>query len=469
MTALELASAGIDVLVIEEGGRHALAEYGQSAPEAMKRLYRRRGMTPVMGSVPIGYVEGRCLGGSTEINSGFWHRTRLESLSRWKSRFGLADASATDLEPHFVWAERQVSVSRRPKPLPPSTEVFRRGIERMGWAADEVPRMVTACDCRLPCPSGCSTGGKQSMSRSLLPQAERAGARVLTGCRAHRLVRAGGRVTGVMASVRREDGGRETVRIDADHIFVCAGPTETPALLRRSGVKAQVGRTLGLHPMLKVAARFPEPLHASEGPLPLLQVTEFWPDMSFGGAFTSKGHLAMHLSENWPVLAGRMQDAARIATYYVAVLGKGRGSVSPGWWAEDATTIRYELADADCANLSRGLSRLSSLLLAAGADEVYPCVQGLPVIRSAAEAGRWMDDQVPRQNLSLTTVHAFSTCPIGEHKDLTAADSFGRIHEIENLFVNDASMLPDSPGVNPQGSIMALARRNALHFMARKR
>jgi len=33
-----------------------------------------------------------------------------------------------------------------------------------------------------------------------------------------------------------------------------------------------------------------------------------------------------------------------------------------------------------------------------------------------------------------------------------------------NLYVNDASMLPDSPGINPQGTIMALARRNALHF-----
>jgi choline dehydrogenase-like flavoprotein len=45
-----------------------------------------------------------------------------------------------------------------------------------------------------------------------------------------------------------------------------------------------------------------------------------------------------------------------------------------------------------------------------------------------------------------------------------AADSFGKIHGFENLYINDASMLPDSPGINPQGTIMAMARRNALHF-----
>jgi choline dehydrogenase-like flavoprotein len=61
-------------------------------------------------------------------------------------------------------------------------------------------------------------------------------------------------------------------------------------------------------------------------------------------------------------------------------------------------------------------------------------------------------------------VHAFSTCPAGQRRDRTAVDSFGRVHDFENLYINDASMLPDSPGVNPQGSVMALARRNALRL-----
>ncbi len=89
VTALELARAGVDVLVLEEGERHELADYGKSPPEGMRRLYRRRGMTPITGRVPIGYVEGRCLGGSTEINSGFWHRTPREALARWSARFAL--------------------------------------------------------------------------------------------------------------------------------------------------------------------------------------------------------------------------------------------------------------------------------------------------------------------------------------------------------------------------------------------
>jgi choline dehydrogenase-like flavoprotein len=77
---------------------------------------------------------------------------------------------------------------------------------------------------------------------------------------------------------------------------------------------------------------------------------------------------------------------------------------------------------------------------------------------------RWLDESLPKGALSLTTVHAFASCPIGERSDRCAADSFGKVQGFENLYINDASMIPDSPGVNPQGTVMALARRNALKF-----
>jgi choline dehydrogenase-like flavoprotein len=54
---------------------------------------------------------------------------------------------------------------------------------------------------------------------------------------------------------------------------------------------------------------------------------------------------------------------------------------------------------------------------------------------------------------------------MGEDRSKCAVDSFGRIHGLKNLFVNDASLLCTAPGVNPQGSIMALARRNTLKFL----
>jgi choline dehydrogenase-like flavoprotein len=73
---------------------------------------------------------------------------------------------------------------------------------------------------------------------------------------------------------------------------------------------------------------------------------------------------------------------------------------------------------------------------------------------------------LPQGRGNLMTIHLFSSCPMGEDRTRCAVDSFGRVHGFKNLFIADASLLCTAPGVNPQGSVMALARRNALHFLA---
>ena len=65
------------------------------------------------------------------------------------------------------------------------------------------------------------------------------------------------------------------------------------------------------------------------------------------------------------------------------------------------------------------------------------------------------------------TVHLTSSVRMGEASERTGADSFGRVWETENLYVNDASLLPDAPGVNPQAAIMAIAARNADAYLQR--
>lgn len=462
-TACELASAGLDVLLVEEGNRHPLDRYGLNSAEAMRHLYRRRGMTPILGPIAIGYVEGRCLGGSTEINSAFWHRTPDPVLAHWQRRFGLAEASTAELAPHFDALEQSLSVSRFGGEWPSMTTLFADGARSMQLVAPEIPRVVRNCSCETPCSSGCRTGGKQSMSRSLVPRAEAAGARVVTGCRVTRIKHRGSRAIEALATIADPDGRGERTTIAAEHIFICGGPTQTPWLLRQSGIHDQVGRTLQVHPMLKVAARFGGPTGASTQPIPLLQI-DLGDGISIGGAHCSAGHLAMHMSENWGVLASRMADANRMAVFHVAVKGDGHGWVAPSVLGT-GMHLRYVVSQNDHRRLREAAAVLITLLLRSGADEVYPAIHGLPIVKHESELQGLTSEKAASVALSLTTVHAFSTCPIGEHRRLTAADSFGKVWGFENLFINDASILPDSPGVNPQGSIMALARRNALRFL----
>jgi choline dehydrogenase-like flavoprotein len=154
-SAAVLAENGFEVVVLEEGERHPITDYGQAPTQSMQKLYRNKGLMPVMGSVPIGYVEGRCLGGSTEINSGFWHRLPPEFLMRWQARFNLVDFTLEALEPHFNWAEETLMVQDRQGNWPMSTQVFQRGVEAMQWSAQEVRRAAADCVNTNVCPSGC--------------------------------------------------------------------------------------------------------------------------------------------------------------------------------------------------------------------------------------------------------------------------------------------------------------------------
>ena len=100
-----------------------------------------------------------------------------------------------------------------------------------------------------------------------------------------------------------------------------------------------------------------------------------------------------------------------------------------------------------------------------GADVLFPSIEGAPPIRGRDDLAQvW--PLVQRGRVSLMTIHLFSTVGMGERRDRTGADSFGRIWGVQNLRVNDASLLPDAPGVNPQGTIMAIAARNCDHFLA---
>lgn len=464
VTAMELASCGHDVLIVEEGDPPHPERLDPGSAESVASLYRARGMTPILGRVPIGYVEGCCVGGSTELNSGFWHRPPAETLLRWKAQYDLDGASPEELCPHWQWAEGRLGVQLHDGPLPVSSQLFARGAAAMNWSVAEVPRTAARARAGQGAEAEASAAG---MSRSLIPKAVASGARLMTGYRVERLEMKGARVAG--AVLRPRDGREPELRVRADYVYVCAGATETPSLLRRSGLTRNVGDSLRIHPMLKVAARFNERTNAQSGSMSLLQVKEFWPDLVLGGAFFSRSHLAMVLSSNWPDNHDRMRAFDHMACYYVGVRGTGRGRVRPSRWERGRTRIKYELSAEDIWNLSRGLARLSSLLLHGGAVELFPAVAGVSPITKPVQAIRWLDDRLDGRACNLTTVHAFSSCPIGERQDRCAADSFGKVHGYENLFINDASMIPDSPGVNPQGTVMTLAHRNAQHFCDRHR
>src|SRR5262249_54361149 len=68
--AAELAGAGVDVIVLEEGGYHPTESFTASTGRALRTLYRDGGGGMAIGRPSVLYAEGRCVGGSTVVNGG---------------------------------------------------------------------------------------------------------------------------------------------------------------------------------------------------------------------------------------------------------------------------------------------------------------------------------------------------------------------------------------------------------------
>jgi choline dehydrogenase-like flavoprotein len=152
-----------------------------------------------------------------------------------------------------------------------------------------------------------------------------------------------------------------------------------------------------------------------------------------------------------------------MAIYYAMITGPHTGTVRAVPGCTDPL-IRYKLSPEDLRDLATGMRRLTQLLLASGARTVYPSITGAIPISSIDQLST-IPAALPADKSNLMTIHLFSSCPMGEDLARCAVNSMGQVHRAKNLSIHDASLIPTALGVNPQGTVMALARRNTMSFL----
>jgi choline dehydrogenase-like flavoprotein len=318
-----------------------------------------------------------------------------------------------------------------------------------------VPRLVAySADPAAP-------GRKQSMSETLVPRFLAAGGRLLAETRVRHIARQDGRWR---LWTERADGGawRPGPELEAGTLFVACGAVQTPALLRRSGITRAIGDTLRFHPMIKVVAMFADEVNQSGGQEPVHQIKEFDPRFSMGCSVSKWPALALAMADHPEHLAEVDRNWRRMAIYYAQTTG-GRAAVRPLPWFRDPL-VRALHDPQDLQDLAAGLRRLCECLFAAGAVAIWPGTAGLGVLRAEADL-RTLPEALPPDRASMTALHLFSSCPMGEDEARCATDSFGRVRGVEGLHIADASLLCGPTVVNPQGTVMAVAHRNARHFL----
>lgn len=463
--AAELAAAGVDVVIVEEGGYHPTESYGTSIGHALRTLYRNGGAESAIGRPPILFSEGRCVGGSTVVNGGMSFRTPERVLDRWAGDPSLAEISPEAMRPYFEEIERILHVAHQdPETIGRDSALLKQGADAMGWTIIPNSRNQIHCAGSNNCTLGCPTGAKRSMLLTNVPRALAHGARLFAECRVDRVTRRGRVATGIeghFVGPDRRRGPRLSVR--ASVVVVAGGAVQTPALLMRSGFRSpsgQLGRNLTLHPNAKLVALFDSEVRGWHGVHQAYQVREFIDEGILITAVNLPPALvAMSTSDHGPRLDEMMRDYDRMVVAGCLIEDSTTGSVRnlPGLGAQ----VFYQISEADARRIVRAIALTAELMFAAGARRVLSPFAGVPDLHNPDDVAALRARPIDRRTMELFTVHLMGTARMSEDPQRGVVSSFGAFHGIAGLFVADASLFPGPVGVNPMETILALVMRNA--------
>lgn len=473
-----LAEAGLDVVVLEAGPSLGPGDFTQVEGDMLSRAYLDGGLLMSRsGSLPI--LAGACVGGGTVINWTSSFALPEATRAQWDRISGLGLFSSAEFQAAVERVSARLDVNLESSPAAPRDQVLERGLRALGWDVAPIPRNARGCPSDLECGYcglGCRHGTKRSTAATYLADALAAGARLVAGATADRVILEQGRAVGVEATVRRTRDprvagsgapARLTVRARRAVVAAC-GALHTPALLLRSGVESRhLGRGLHLHPVTAVGGVFPERIEPWTGQMQT-RGSRHVADVADGyGAMLETGpiHWALPASAfGWDGPDRHRADVERLGNISVAgILLRDRDPGRVVLGRDGRPRVDYELSAFDGRNLRVALEAAARVVAAAGATELLSLHQ--PPVRAVAGAPGWVDrfvaELVARDpggaRMALISFHQMGTAAMGAGPRAAVTDEAGAVFGVRGLYVADGSLFPSSSGVNPMLTIMTLA------------
>jgi choline dehydrogenase-like flavoprotein len=462
VVAGELAQRGRSVVLLEAGPHRTAADFTRWEAHASHDIWWPLRMAMVDGGaggvVPI--IGGRCVGGTTTINTKVAFRAHDFEFAKWHEATGLMDGDrpfgTETLGPHYERVERVLGVRERAD-WPECVRTMDAAFQKLGHQLEPVDSYTDEnCMKCGSCLQGCPTNAGKSTMNTYIHAATAVGKLDLRAeCPVERVLfeqRDGGlEATGV--EYLDPEGNRHT--IEAGAVVVAAGALNTPQILIRSGLPEasgnspssdQIGRNLGLHPAAFVFGLFDEVQDAHRVYPITSHCMDFMRDEDGGFVLEAStvqdpiGFATSIADENGPLWGERLVEAAKQYRRWNGILvlanDENNGRVVVGEDGSESFEAHFDEIEKE--RMENALDFGRRVMEAAGAKQVA-----------------WTGP---------ASTHVQGTCRMGSDPARSVVDSNCESHDAKRLFVGDASLFAKTLSVNPSMTIMALADRLAQHL-----
>ena len=473
VTAQVLAAAGLEVIVVEEGGHRTRPDFKMREDVAFQQLYEDGGARATKDAA-IAILQGRSVGGSTVVNWTTCFRTPETVLDHWKANHG-STISLAELMPHYLAVEERLSIAAWPlEESNANNRLLYEGCKAIGVEVAPTRRNVKRCMKSGYCGMGCPVDAKQSMIVTYLPDAVAKGARVVYGLRVDRLDEEAGKIVRArgtaMGGANRYSPTGKLLTIRAKHFVLSAGAINSPGILLRSGIAGAVGRRTFIHPVVGVAGLFKDPVEPYYGPPQSIAAHGLAHRTDGIGLFLEAAPLHPMMAS----LASSGQGADHLATMrtlphltaHIALVIDGFSAEEPGGTVtlrgSGAPVLDYPIGPRVVEGFRTAMKTLARLDLAAGAQSVRTGHDPSITVRSEADLAKLDALSYEPGRIAIFSAHLMGGCALGSDPATSVVRPEDlRHHSVENLHVIDGSVFPTSLGVNPQLSIYGLAHRTA--------
>ena len=210
IVAGELAERGRRVLLLEFGPHRTAADFTRWEAKATNDLLWPIRFALIDGGAggAVAMLGGRCVGGSTTVNTKVALRAHANDLAKWHAASGLVGADGapfgvSDLAPHYDRVEARLGVRER-NDWPRSVRTVEPAFRELGSELESVMSYTDGNCMRCgSCLQGCPTNAGKSTLNTYIHDAWAGGFLEL---------RADARVAGPLRSAVCPNGGRESGR-----------------------------------------------------------------------------------------------------------------------------------------------------------------------------------------------------------------------------------------------------------------